>query len=134
MLSEPLPNKGVPDKKSESLLKSRTQSGHIKGSVKHKKFAKKQKEDLAKVKSAYHDFEQAGFVLGKQDALLNKYIFRETVTQVKYDKALTEYKKLVAYFTWHAVNGISLIRKDARTYRDIAKDSLRELKLVRIVG
>ena len=75
MLSEPLPNKGEPDKISEALLKSRTQSGHTKGSEKQKKFAKKQKESGDKVKHAFGSFDIASRALG-QSGRLTRQIHR----------------------------------------------------------
>ena len=135
MLSEPLPNKGVPDKISEALLKSRTQSGHTKGSEKQKKFAKKQKESGDKVKHAFSSFDGASVALDKADAKLDKYIFRETVTQKKSDDLMLEFKKILTYFMWHATHGAKGIGviEEARTYRDLLKDSIKELKKIKIV-
>ena len=135
MLSEPLPNKGRPDQISEDLLKSRTQSGHKKGSEKHKKFAKKQKESGDKVKKAFGSFDIASVALDKADAKLDKYIFRETVTQKKFDDLMLEFNKILGYFVWHATHGSKLVStvEEARTYRDLLKDSIKELKKIRIV-
>ena len=71
----------------------------------------------------------------KEDAKLDKYKFRETVTQKKSDDLMKAFKILFAYFDWHATHGVKGlgVREEAHTMKDLVQDSIKELKKIKIV-
>ena len=48
---------------------------------------------------------------------------------------MQEFNKILTYFMWHATHGVKGLGviETARTYRDLLKDSIKELKKIRIV-
>ena len=138
-LSEPLPDKGVPDQKSEALLRGRDQSGRPKGGnggkKKKKKAAAPPKEDKQSGDgSLFISMDQAVNHLGRVDTRIERMESRGTATKTKFDKAKEDIEKVLKYFTWHSGHGGSMIKKQARKHRDLASELLDALDEVRVVG
>ena len=124
-LSEPLPDKGVPDQKSEALLRSRKQSG---ASKKDKKKQKPPTKGEHAFKTAFKSFSAANNEFSKAEAVLDRMIDRETATKTKFDKLMNRYKILKGYFAWFATHATNLQKPEARDALKMIKDAIKSLK------
>ena len=138
-LSEPLPNKGVPDQKSEALLKNRNQSGNSKngkpkpkpkkGDPKPKPKKKKpvqkyfEYDNVTNARSKFHPFEKK----------LRSIFERGTITQQKYNTTLKKLEDFIEFFVWHSSHGLSMDKPEARSSRNKARKLLVTLKKIKIL-
>ena len=141
-LSEPMPNKGVPDQKSEALLRSRKQSGasKIKKKPKPGKAAPKAapkaevvpKEHLHK--NAFISHNKAGREMSRAAGRLTRLLSRETATKQKFDALMNRFEILLGYYSWHAMHDIKLIKhKSLEKKRKVQRYIISLKKNVRIV-
>ena len=120
-----MPDKGVPDQKSEALLRSRKQSG---ASKKDKKKQKPPTKGEHAFKTAFKSFSAANNEFSKAEAVLDRMIDRETATKTKFDKLMNRYKILKGYFAWFATHATNLQKPEARDALKMIKDAIKSLK------
>ena len=141
-LSEPLPDKGVPDQKSEALLKSRDQSGNPKSKPKPKpkpkpagqKPAKKapvvEKKKVEKKEFEYNNVTNARAAFRPFLKKLKATIDRGTITRQKYNAMLKRLEDFVEFFVWHSSHGLKMDKPEARETRNKSRKMLVSLKKI----
>ena len=139
-LSEPMPNKGVPDQKSEALLRSRKQSGasKIKKKPKPGKAAPAPKAEVVPKehlhKNAFKSQNQADNEMTRAVGRLTRLLSRETATKQKFDALMNRFEILLGYFSWHAMHDIKLIKHESlERKRKVQRYIISLKKNVRVV-
>ena len=139
-LSEPLPNKGVPDQISEALLKNRNQAGKSKDDKpdpkpkgKAKAKPKPAKPKVVQKHFEYNNVTNARAAFRPFERKLKSTIDRGTITKQKYNSMLKRLEDFVEFFVWHSSHGLKMDKPEARDTRNKSRKLLEKLKKIDII-